>query len=119
MSQHRWLDLIPRKWMLWACEEDEVHHLVSDGEQFFWVNFKDIKDYRDVVVFDSRKETREYIKQIITNGFYPDKVGLIQYAMVVPSYDKDTKTFWAEEVLAIYDVKVPKVVFKGKKKVKK
>jgi hypothetical protein len=82
-----WKELIPFKWMVWACEANDVHHLILRNEQTIWMNTAGIDDCRDVIVFKSLKKAKEFIRKCVKRKLLPTGVKNIEYAKVVPTFE--------------------------------
>lgn len=103
VKKQTWGKLIPSKWMLWACEDNDVHYLVLVDDKVTWMNTSSIDDCKDVIIFNKLSKAREFIHKCINRKLLPKGVVNIEYAQVVPSFE-DGK-LWYE----IYDAKTGKV----------
>ena len=97
VSKRTWKEFVPSKWMIWACEDNDVHHLVLDSGKVVWKRTGDIDDCSDVVVFNKLGKAKEFIRKCIKKKLLPSKkINNIDYAMVVPTFE-DGK-LWYEVV---------------------
>jgi hypothetical protein len=106
-----WKNYVPTKWMVWACEPNDVHHLVIIDGTVLWKRTSQIEDCKDVVVFNKLKKAQEFIRKCIKRKQLPSKdVNGIEYGRVVPTFENGK--LWYE----IYDARTGEV---GSNKIKK
>lgn len=104
VKKQTWGTLIPTKWMVWACEPNEVFYLTLVKNKVSWVKTEDLYDSKDTIVFNKLDKAKEFIKKCIKKKLLPsDKINAIEYARVVPTFE-DGK-LWYE----IYDEKEGKI----------
>jgi hypothetical protein len=88
-----WSDFFPHKYMVNACEENEVYYLVRNDQDIVWDTMKHMEDCRDVIVFDSFIEAEKFMEGVIKYKKLPScKIIAIEYNEVMPDFSDDK--FW-------------------------
>lgn len=93
-------ELVPKKWMVWVCEPNEVHYLIKTRNSYKWSTVQNMRDCSDVICFDSKKEAKAFMKSCVMKNKLPvSKDFRIDYDLVVPTFEDDK--LWYESVKSV------------------
>jgi hypothetical protein len=80
-------EVIPTTWMIWACEENDVHYLVKERGNVKWVRTHNMNNCNNCIIFDTEKEVKNFAKNCIIKENIPKNVTILEYSKVWPVFE--------------------------------